>query len=122
MLIIGSHVSFKSDDQLVGSVKESLSYGSNTFMFYTGAPQNTMRKPINGKYTMDAYNLMYKSGIDPVNLIVHAPYIINLANRDNFSFNVSFLTEEIESGVFRIYENRNQNYGGIIIWHFLTAQ
>ena len=34
-------------------------------MFYTGAPQNTMRKPINGKYTMDAYNLMYKSGIDP---------------------------------------------------------
>ena len=96
MLIIGSHVSFKSDDQLVGSVKEALSYGSNTFMFYTGAPQNTMRKPINGKYTMDAYNLMYKSGIDPVNLIVHAPYIINLANRDNFSFNVSFLTEEIE--------------------------
>ena len=33
-LIIGSHVSFKKDDQLLGSVKEALSYGSDTFMFY----------------------------------------------------------------------------------------
>ena len=45
-LIIGSHVSFKSDDQLIGSVKEALSYGANTFMFYTGAPQNSARKPV----------------------------------------------------------------------------
>ena len=43
MLIIGSHVSF-GKDQLLTSIKEALSYGSNTFMFYTGAPQNTVRK------------------------------------------------------------------------------
>ena len=42
-LIIGSHVSYKNDSQLLGSVKEAISYGENTFMFYTGAPQNTNR-------------------------------------------------------------------------------
>ena len=45
-LIIGSHVSFNKNEQLVGSVKEALSYGSNAFMFYTGAPQNTKRSEI----------------------------------------------------------------------------
>ena len=45
-LIIGSHVSFKKDDQIIGSIKEALSYGANTFMFYTGAPQNTKRENI----------------------------------------------------------------------------
>ena len=53
-LIIGSHVGFKKDDQLVGSVKESISYGSTTFMFYTGAPQNTMRLPIDNNKTKEA--------------------------------------------------------------------
>ena len=43
MLIIGSHVGFRKDDQLLGSLKEALSYGANTFMFYTGAPQNTKK-------------------------------------------------------------------------------
>ena len=45
-LIIGSHVSYKNDSQLLGSVKEAISYGENTFMFYTGAPQNTNRGAI----------------------------------------------------------------------------
>ena len=43
MLIIGSHVSFNKEKQLIGSLDEALSYESNTFMFYTGAPQNTRR-------------------------------------------------------------------------------
>ena len=47
MLLIGSHVSFNKNDQLLGSLKEALSYGENIFMFYTGAPQNTARAPIN---------------------------------------------------------------------------
>ena len=44
-MIIGSHVSFGSN-QLLGSAKEAVSYGASTFMFYTGAPQNTIRKEI----------------------------------------------------------------------------
>ena len=81
-LIIGSHVSFKSDKQLVGSVEESLSYGANTFMFYTGAPQNTRRYPINDMRTIEALNLMKENDIDYSKVIVHAPYIINLASND----------------------------------------
>ena len=94
-LIIGSHVGFKKDDQLVGSVKETLKYNANTFMFYTGAPQNTMRLPIDDKLTKEAFKLMEDNNINIKNIIVHAPYIINPANSKNFDFNVSFLKQEI---------------------------
>lgn len=95
-LIIGSHVSFKSDDQLIGSVKEALSYGSNTFMFYTGAPQNTKRVPIDDMKTYEALKLMKENDIDLRNVIVHAPYIINPANYGNREFSIEFLRQEIE--------------------------
>lgn len=114
-LIIGSHVSFKSNDQLVGSVKEALSYLSTTFMFYTGAPQNTMRVPINKELTKEAIELMNASGIDINNVVVHAPYIINLANPKNYDFNVSFLKQEIkrvmEIGVNKIVLHPGSHVG-----------
>ena len=94
-LIIGSHVSFKKDTQLLGSVDETLGYNANTFMFYTGAPQNTARIPINKDLTNKALELMKENNIDIKNVVVHAPYIINLANSNNFDFNVRFLKEEI---------------------------
>lgn len=95
-MIIGSHVSFKSKDQLVGSVKEAISYGANTFMFYTGAPQNTNRSEIDLNLTKEAFNLMKENNINPDNVIVHAPYIINLANDGtNYDFAIKFLKEEI---------------------------
>ena len=95
-MIIGSHVSFSKKEQLLGSVKESIGYGANTFMFYTGAPQNTTRVPIDSNLTRDAFKLMEESGIDYRNVIVHAPYIVNLANEKNFEFSINFLREEIK--------------------------
>lgn len=95
-LIIGSHVSFKKEEQLLGSLKESLKYGANTFMFYTGAPQNTNRYAISDELTYKALELMKEKNIDIKNIVVHAPYIINLANINNFDFNVKFLKEEID--------------------------
>ena len=95
-LIIGSHVSYKNNTGLLGSVKEALSYGANTFMFYTGAPQNTMRGEINDKLTSEALELMKENNIDISMVIVHAPYIVNLANMNNFDFSVSFLRKEVE--------------------------
>ena len=80
LLIIGSHVSF-SNMQLLGSLKEALSYGANTFMFYTGAPTNTVRKPINEIFTTEAYELMNENNIKLKDIICHAPYIVNLANK-----------------------------------------
>lgn len=99
MLIIGSHVGFKKDSQLLGSLKEALSYGANTFMFYTGAPQNTSRYPIQDGLTLEAMTLMKEKGFDYSKVVVHAPYIINLANDkdpDKFMFSVRFLQEELE--------------------------
>ena len=85
-MIIGSHVSMSGKDMLLGSVKEALSYGANTFMFYTGAPQNTRRKAISELKVEEAKALMKENNIDLKNVVVHAPYIINLANtvRRNF--------------------------------------
>ena len=98
MLIIGSHVGYKKDSGLVGSVEEALSYGANTFMFYTGAPQNTIRSSIDIDNVKKAYALMSDNGIDKNNVIVHAPYIINLANGDEnkFNFSCNFLSEELK--------------------------
>ncbi len=93
-MIIGSHVSFKKDAQLVGSVKEALSYGSTTFMFYTGAPQNTNRQTIDDNLTKEALKIMNENNIDINNVIVHAPYIINLASNNDFA--VDFLKQELK--------------------------
>lgn len=95
-LIIGQHVSFKTNTQLVGSVKEALSYQANTFMFYTGAPQNTARKEINLELTKEGQEMMQENGIDIHHVIVHAPYIVNLANSANSDFGIRFLKEEIK--------------------------
>ena len=79
-LYIGSHVSMNAPDFFVGSVKEAISYGSNTFMFYTGAPQNSFRKPLNELKIEEGRKLLKEAGFDETKLIVHAPYIINAAN------------------------------------------
>ena len=97
-LIIGSHVSFTNKEQLLGSAKESISYGSNTFMFYTGGPQSTIRSEINDELTYEAYKLMVENNINSENVIVHAPYILNLANRSDerkYEFYIDFFADEL---------------------------
>ena len=93
---IGSHVSMSGKDMLLGSAKEAVSYGADTFMFYTGAPQNTRRKDISELNIEPAWEYMNAHGIDGI--IVHAPYIINLGNTvkpETFSLAVEFLAKEI---------------------------
>ena len=97
-MIIGSHVSFNSKG-LLGSVEEALSYGANTFMFYTGAPQNTRRKDIDNDIVDKAHALMKDKGIDIQKVICHAPYIINLANKSKpeaWEFSINFLKQELK--------------------------
>ena len=97
MLIIGSHVGFKGD-QLLGSLKEALSYGANTFMFYTGAPQNTRRSSIDFNLTREALELMKINNIDINNVICHAPYIVNPASNDSdkHQFAINFIKNELD--------------------------
>lgn len=99
MLYIGSHVSYKKDTQLIGSINEALSYGSNAFMFYTGAPQNTLRDRIDDLKTYEALQIMKDNNILLENVIVHAPYIVNLANNTDptkFEFASNFLRQEMD--------------------------
>lgn len=98
-MYIGSHVSFDSKEQLLKSVKESISYGGNTFMFYTGAPQNTRRCVIDDELTFLAFNLMKENNMDLDKVICHAPYIVNFANDldpEKYDFSIKFLRQEIE--------------------------
>ena len=97
MLIIGSHVSFNKETGLLGSLEEALSYGANTFMFYTGAPQNTKRFKVDKNITEKAWKLMKENHINVDKIIVHAPYIVNLANNkeeEKYQFSINFLISE----------------------------
>jgi len=95
-MIIGSHVNFNKEDQIIGSIKQTLEYGANAFMFYTGAPQNTNRAPIDEELALLGKKVLEENNIDINNVIIHAPYIINMANSKNDDFNTDFLRQEIE--------------------------
>ncbi|MFJ9383106.1 deoxyribonuclease IV [Peribacillus sp. NPDC101481] len=97
MLKIGSHVSMSGKGMLLAASQEAASYGSNTFMIYTGAPQNTRRKKIED-LNIEAGRLhMEENGISDI--VVHAPYIINIGNTTNpatYELGVNFLRSEID--------------------------
>jgi deoxyribonuclease-4 len=95
MLKIGSHVSF-AEKGLLSAAQEAAEYGSSTFMIYTGAPQNTKRKPIESHFIEEGKALMSAQGIDEI--VVHAPYIINLGSykKETYQLAVEFLQSEME--------------------------
>lgn len=96
-MLLGSHVSMSGKEMLLASSKEAASYGANTFMIYTGAPQNTRRKPIEDLNIEAGLQHMKDNGIS--NIVVHAPYIINLGNTtkpETFALGVDFLQKEVE--------------------------
>ena len=97
MLIIGSHTNF-GPKQILGCVKQTINYEANSFMFYTGAPQNSIRKSIDPEITKEAHKLMNEHNINPDHVICHAAYIINLANKETQSkwdFSIDFLIQEV---------------------------
>lgn len=99
-LKIGSHVGMSGKDMFLNSVKEAASYGANTFMVYTGAPQNTRRKPIEDLNLAAAHAYRKAHGID--DFVIHAPYIINLGNTvkpETYELAVEFLALELERTV-----------------------
>lgn len=97
MLRIGSHVSMSGKKMLLGASEEAASYGANTFMIYTGAPQNTRRKKIEELNIENGQQHMTEN--EMADIIVHAPYIINIGNTTNpatFELGVNFLRTEID--------------------------
>ncbi|GLO66594.1 MULTISPECIES: deoxyribonuclease IV [Oceanobacillus] len=97
MVKIGSHVSMNGKKMLLGSSEDAALYGANTFMIYTGAPQNTRRKPIEELNIEAGKEHMEANGIQDI--VVHAPYIINIGNSikpATFELGVNFLKNEID--------------------------
>lgn len=99
MMKIGSHVSNNGDDMLVGSVKEALSYKANAFMVYLGPPQSTIRKDASRLNISNMKELLKENNISLDDVIVHAPYIVNLAqpNPEKREFAVNFITKELKT-------------------------
>ena len=99
MMKIGSHVSNNGDEMLIGSVKEALSYKANCFMIYLGPPQSTMRKDASRLNINEMRMLIDKFNINIEDVIVHAPYIVNLAQPDpeKREFAVNFITKEMKT-------------------------
>jgi len=98
-LIIGSHVSMnKQQNYLLGALNESLNNNANAMMIYTGPPQNTIRVSTEQYFIPEFYQQLKEHHFDINNIIIHAPYIINLANTTNpstFEIAVEFLKKEI---------------------------
>mgnify|MGYP003311517843 CR=1 FL=1 len=94
---IGSHVGNSGELMLKGSVLEALSYKANCFMVYMGAPQNTFRKPAHLMNITEFINIVEENNISLDDIIVHAPYIVNLGQVDfeKHVFAVEFLSNEI---------------------------
>lgn len=94
-MIIGAHVKLNEPFLFYGSVIETQSYNANALMIYTGAPQNTVRKPVENLRIFEGFQLI--KDID-FTIIVHAPYVINLASpeKDKRNFAISFLIEEMK--------------------------
>jgi len=96
-MLLGSHVSMNGKKMLEGSAEEAHKLGESTFMIYTGAPQNTRRKPIEELNIEKGHEVMKRHDLS--NIVVHAPYIINIANTVKphvFDLGVEFLQSEIE--------------------------
>ena len=95
-ILLGSHVGMSGKEMFLGSVKEAESYGANTLMVYTGAPQNTRRKEIKDLRLEEGLAYAEQAGIREI--VIHAPYIINLGNTEKpemFDFGVDFLAKEL---------------------------
>lgn len=99
MVLLGSHVSMKGKKMLLGAAEEAVGYDSSTFMIYTGAPQNTRRKDVEEMNIEAGQAYMKENGINVSDIVVHAPYIINLGNtikKQNYGFAVQFMKDEIK--------------------------
>lgn len=98
-LYLGSHLPLSAPEYYLGTVKLALEWGENTFMFYTGAPQNTRRAPTSTLRIEEGRALLKENGIDETKIVVHAPYIINLGNKNNvdtYELAKSFLSQELK--------------------------
>ncbi|MCR4562456.1 MAG: deoxyribonuclease IV [Bacilli bacterium] len=97
-LYLGSHLPFKAPGYYLDTVLLATEYEETTFMFYTGAPQNTKRADISSLKIEEARKYLHEHDFDESKIVVHAPYIINLAAKgenEAEEFKENFLLGEL---------------------------
>lgn len=102
MIRIGSHCGMKAPDYLLGSVKEAVSYNANALMVYTGAPQNSRRTALDKLNIEEAHKMMEENGIKKEDMVIHAPYLINLGNTkktETFEAGIELMKIEIDRSI-----------------------
>jgi deoxyribonuclease-4 len=97
-ILLGSHLSLAAPSYYLGTCEEAASFGETTFMFYTGAPQNTRRSPTSLFKIEEGRAFLFAHHFDESKIVVHAPYIINLGNNEHqetYELAERFLGEEM---------------------------
>src|ERR1043166_3958033 len=99
-IIIGRHISVSSPEFLVGAVKEAISYGANALALFVGSPFTNYRRDVSELRPNEFREFLKREKtINIKNIIVHAPYVINLGNTlnpDKFQKSVKLLRTDIE--------------------------
>ena len=104
-LIIGSHVSLSSPLFYLGTVKEALSYNSTAFMFYTGAPQNSLRLPLSRLRIEEGRELLKENNFNENNsLIIWCPF------DKEFSYYVKTLSQIPYAKVIYSHIDNGENF------------
>ncbi len=98
-ILLGSHLPLCGPSYFEGTAELAREFGESAVMFYTGAPQNTKRAELSKMKIQEGDALLRQEGILSPARVVHAPYIVNLANRsdpDKLKAMEGFLRKELE--------------------------
>jgi deoxyribonuclease-4 len=97
-ILIGSFVPSNKPKYLLQALETALDCDENCFMIYTGSPQSFNRTNINEMKIEEFQENCKKNNISLNNVVVHAPYIINLCTNDisKRKFTFDFLSTEVE--------------------------
>jgi deoxyribonuclease-4 len=96
-MLIGCFVENNEKNKyLEGSFLQAKECNADCFMFYLGAPQTSIRKPIEQLNVEKFKILMEKDNFNFDKVFVHAPYILNLATNEEEiqKFIIDFLIKE----------------------------
>lgn len=97
---LGCHVGMNAkNNYLIGSVNDAINNGCDTFMFFTGAPQNTIRTATEKLNINEFKKIVSENNFNLEKIIVHGPYTINLANtikKETYELGLRLLKEEVQ--------------------------
>ncbi len=81
-ILLGAHLSYKKDTQLLGTIKDAITIGATSGAFYISNSRGYSKFEQDLDKVNEAKELAKDNGIDLKNFIVHSPLVGNLASLD----------------------------------------